>query len=227
VVLDDPRCETALDRGRRAAVASTVNPTLATSPGQGASAHVRTGRRRRRVLGFGILALVLVCGAVSAAAVAFRYAHARSLVDAGYYGWVEPDNLSSRSVELGRYDGMVTTWRPGARQAFMVGVRNDSPVTQTILGLAGERFMHEAIDVATPGTFGGVNVRYERSLPVAITPHETRVVRFSFTSPRCHPGDALSWDELRVRVRVGWFTRTETIRLANEMFEIKGSAKSC
>ncbi len=188
-------------------------------------------RRRRLVLVVGSIA-VLVAGIVTTLAVTFHYRDAPSLTNSGgSYGWGPPDNLQSRFVYLGRYTGLVAPARPGYSQSFYVEVRNDSSVTQTILGLHDDGAglpQREHLDVSTTDDYrvSQDQLTY-RSGPISLPPHTQRSVRVTVDTPRCPGPRQQSWDRLRVRVRVGAFTRTETIMLSNTIFELTPSSSAC
>jgi hypothetical protein len=56
------------------------------------------------------------------------------------------------------------------------------------------------------------NVRF--TLPGVIPPHQIRLVRVLWTSDVClGKGGSSGIDQLYLRVRVGWFTRTEIVQL--------------
>lgn len=115
--------------------------------------------------------------------------------------------------------------RSGQRQGFLVSVTNPGPWTQTILGPGG--------GFVTPGDLHGGNVAVSLAdpfrppvvypprawaLPVAIPPHQSRMVRVEWVSTACI-GDhgELGIDTLRLRVRIGWITRTEAIPLGMDV----------
>ena len=188
----------------------------------------RLRRHRRRLVVIAVTSLVLLAGSITAVVVVLSYAHAASLSNqGGVYGWEPPDNLTSHDVQLGPYQGIVTQWRPGQRQAFIFNITNTSGVTQTILGLADQSYLKERLQISAPDQNDMTHVQYEPALPVSIPPNDTRVVRFSMVPYGCHPGDHTYWQDIALRVRVGWFTRTETVNLSNVIFELQGSAKYC
>jgi hypothetical protein len=119
-----------------------------------------------------------------------------------------------------------TPIRAGQRQGYVVSVYNPTSVTQTIVGDASgphgwnnpgsatEQLAVSSSYVDIANGFTGQNVAAGLSftLPVAIPPLQTRLVRVLWTSRLClGPGEANGIDTLALRVRVGWFTRTEVI----------------
>jgi HAAS len=116
--------------------------------------------------------------------------------------------------------------RSGQRQGFAISIYNPTGVTQTILGPAyGDNVPWDSpasetvqIGVSVPNreidTAGGVIRNVGFTLPGAIPPHQRREVRVLWISDPCIVmGDTSVIDTLSLRVRVGWFTRTEIIPL--------------
>jgi hypothetical protein len=108
-------------------------------------------------------------------------------------------------------------------------LENDSDQTQTVLGQAYGNGLPRAfvgasppegiIGVSTPNreidegglVFTGVKF----VLPGVIPPHQLRAMRVLWFSNTCLQGDSESGnDEVALRVRVGWITRTEIISLS-------------
>jgi hypothetical protein len=116
--------------------------------------------------------------------------------------------------------------RSGQRQGYVISVFNETNVTQTIVGDAsGETGWNSPgsgteqltvsrsyVDVAN-GVVGGSAARGIRfGLPVSIPPFQARLVRVLWTSDLClQRGESNGIDVLYLRVRVGWFTKTEAI----------------
>jgi hypothetical protein len=117
--------------------------------------------------------------------------------------------------------------RPGQRQGYVVSIYNPTKLTQTITGDAsGPRRgwdnpggPREQIAVSRSYTdiangFAGQNAARHITfgLPVSIPPFQTRLVRVLWTSDVClTKGESDGIDQLYLRVRVGWFTRTEVV----------------
>jgi hypothetical protein len=195
-------------------------------------ASERQVHRRRWLVVVGPSIVVLLAGIMTAIVVTFRYMHAPSLSNrGGAYEWGPPDNLHTRSVQLGPYQGLVAPARPGRSQSFYVEIRNDSSVTQTVLGIVDfgtgpAQREHLAVSTTDDYRVASDQLTY-RTGTSAVPPHAQRFVRYTIDIPRC-PGPALQyWDSLRVRVRVGAFTRTETIGLGNTIFELTPARSSC
>lgn len=232
-VLERPACTGAIRRDivrsdGRASMSETTNLAARESGPAIEWAAARRARRRRLLAIIGVACVVVLAGVITTVSIALHYAHGRPLAnDGGGYGWAEPDNLTTRDVDLGPYRGLVARLRPGQEQSFCVELSNDSGVTQTILGLADDLPRARLLVSPPDGPYPYCSSENpNQALPVSLAPHATRVVRLTVTSPGCAPGTdvELYWDSLRLRVRVGWFTRTETVSLSNAIFELK---KSC
>jgi hypothetical protein len=119
------------------------------------------------------------------------------------------------------------TWttpiRSGQRQGYIVSIYNPTSVTQTVVGDASGPHLqfdnpgsgHEQIGVSRSnvdignGAFAS-NISF--TLPGAIPPGQTRIVRVLWTSGLClRKGETYGIDQLNLRVRVGLLTRTEII----------------
>jgi hypothetical protein len=194
-------------------------------------AVARSGWRRRWVIA--TISGVLVT-AMTVAAIVFicRYAYARPLSnDGGSYGWESPDDVGTRFDRVGESNGLTVLARPGASQSFYFEIRNDSPVTQEILGLANapaNAAWQEHLSIATKSDYrlAETDLQY-RSGPIALPPHADRFIRLTVDTPRC-PGSATQfWDSVRLRVRVGAFTSTQTMKLGTTIFQIRPSTGDC
>jgi hypothetical protein len=192
-----------------------------------APARLRTPRLRSKWLWIAMASVLVLAGAITAASLTLRYAHAPNLsTGSGGYGWYAPDNLATHSVDVGPYHAFVTVQRPGKRQAFFFTIHNESSVTQTILGASGgSGYLRPRIDLGNPGSTSPIGARYQ-AVPVSVAPHQYLLVRFSFLSPPCQAIDRFWWENVGLRVRAGWFTRTEKVSL-NMIFEIRKSARYC
>jgi hypothetical protein len=118
--------------------------------------------------------------------------------------------------------------RSGHWQGFVLDLFNDSDQTQTVLGPAYGNGLPSAfvgagppqgiIGVSTPnrevdeGSNVYSGVRFV--LPGVIPPHQLRAMRVLWFSNTClEAGGEQGSDEIALRVRVGWITRTEVIWL--------------
>jgi hypothetical protein len=118
-------------------------------------------------------------------------------------------------------------------QGFVIGIRNDSDWTQTILGgdpnwavgdypaqfaVAGGRYVEQT---------GQWNDQTRWDLPASIPPHSYRLLRVLWVSYMCvRPGDENTITDLLLRVRVGQITRTEDVQLHTLAFALSGTKAS-
>jgi hypothetical protein len=188
------------------------------------------GRRQKRWIALGVIVVVAIGVVTTTVAVSWHYLHASVLVADGG-GWLSPDNQHSRFVTAGPYTASVIAPRPGHAQTFAVEVRNPSSVTQTVLGLAddtSQTLEPERLTVSTSSTaVGDAMLAHYTSRPVAIPPKGVRTVRLIHSTAGSWRCRSESWTELRLRVRVGAFTRTETVSFGSLILELRGSATSC
>jgi hypothetical protein len=143
----------------------------------------------------------------------------------GASGWYFPQDYKHQV--LSEADGAQQTTVPirsGQTQGILINVFNPSGWTQTVLGLApnsvGASGPHAQVALAGAGAFdiaiyGGLTRGpFDWSLPEAIPPHQYRLLRLVWISTDCmSAGSAAGINSVALRVRVGWFTRTETVPL--------------
>jgi hypothetical protein len=216
-------------------------PIAATIPGVidlSAEGPPRAGRRRlrRRLwLVVGVIG-VLSCGSIAAVAVSMHYAHARPLEMGGTGGWAAPDNLRSRLTQVDGRSELFAPVRRGQDQSFVVEVHNASGVTQTILGLPYRADGIITADVehvaVSRGEIYGTGLTVDQleyaSPPVSLPPGGSGFVRFTIRVGGCWPaGKSEFWTGLPLRVRVGAFTRTETVDLTGSTFVLTSTAPTC
>jgi hypothetical protein len=152
-------------------------------------------------------------------------------------GWWYPQDYNHEVFTTA--DGATQTTVPlrsGQCQGYFVGIDNPTGVTQTILGPAygpgvpwnspGAAFgvVQIGVSVFNRGINGGGAIRSVRfTLPGVIPPGQIRLVRVLWTTNICSSGGTTSIDTLALRVRVGWFTRTEIIPLG-QAWALTGSS---
>ena len=109
---------------------------------------------------------------------------------------------------------------------------NPSRWTQTILG-PGVGFFRPNGPYAQLSVGDSLNIRggggvfrpVSYVLPGTIPPHQIRAVRVMWTSTTClEKGSDQGINRLSLRVRVGWITRTEVIRL-NQVWALSGPSQ--
>jgi hypothetical protein len=116
--------------------------------------------------------------------------------------------------------------RSGQWQGFVIDLYNGSNQTQTVLGpagngpsaFAGASGNEGIIGVSTPNREvdegADVYTGVKFVLPGVIPPHQLRAMRVLWLSTAClMRGSEEGSDEVALRVRVGWITRTEVVSL--------------
>lgn len=185
--------------------------------------------RSARVRGFIWLAVGLAVILVVAGA---RYADKyRSAPPLEYWNnagdWWYPQDANHEAIA--RADNATQNTAPirsGQRQGYVIAVWNPANVTETVVGDAsGETGWNNPgsateqltvsrsyVDVANGvvGESAAQNIGF--GMPVSIPPLQMRLVRVLWTSDLClQRGESNGIDVLYLRVRVGWFTKTEAI----------------
>jgi hypothetical protein len=158
------------------------------------------------------------------------------LPGSGGFGWWYPqdDAHSATSMADGAQQWTVPI-RYGQRQGLFVTIYNPSSWTQTVLGYAP----------SSPVSPGSVNAQLSISkqdyshgwegdpltdqygLPVSIPPGQVRFLRIIWTSNICEINAEGGIDEVKLRVRVGWVTRTENVSLLYGFFLSGEGQKTC
>jgi hypothetical protein len=141
--------------------------------------------------------------------------------------WWYPQDANHESIA--RADNATQNTAPirsGQRQGYVIAIFNDTNVTQTVVGDAsgqsgwnspgaakeqlGVSSSYTDVANGVVGESAAPNIRF--SLPVSIPPLQARLVRVLWTSDLClQKGEANGINVLYLRVRVGWFTKTEAI----------------
>jgi len=196
------------------------------SPGDLAAEAIAVAGRRPWPARLGWRVWALIAAAVILIAAVISYVvviqSTAPLVAQGTSAWWYPQDYTRAVITSA--DGATQTTvpiRPGQRQGFVIELFNYTGLTQTVLGTtadytAPDNGSNTRIGVSTVDSYhGNTEVRTLRyTLPVSIPPNQSRAVRVLWTSNGCLPKEAESGtDELDIRVRVGWITRTETIQL--------------
>ena len=170
--------------------------------------------------------LVLVgAGAITFVTVRQRYADAEALSCVCAIGWGTPDSMEMHRTHAGFYYAMNVVADPTRKQVFYAAIVNTSPVTQTILGEANPPYSTPRLAVSgqhDPGRAGWFEKLAYSTRPVDVAPNRSVVLRYSV--PNCvDPGVMEQWEGLDLKVRVGWFTRTERIDFGDTIFVVHGS----
>jgi hypothetical protein len=203
---------------------------LAARATRGARLRHRLARVRRRT--WSVVGVIVVLAAIATGYLSYFLALG-PLEVAGASGWWYPQDYN-RAVTTTANGATQTTvsLRSGQRQGYFVSIDNTTGVTQTILGPAygpnvpldspGSATVQIGVSVPNPNIEDGGTSRSVRfTAPSVIPPGQIRIVRVLWTSNICSDGGTTSIDTLALRVRVGWFTRTEIIPL-NQAWAVTG-----
>ena len=177
----------------------------------------RVGRRTWIRLGAAIVAAGIVAGYL------LFYLTAGSLqVGPQALWWYPQDSARAVTTTADGATQVTVPIRSGQRQGFAVGIYNPTDVTQTIMGVPGPgqgpaaQTAQVAVNVPNWNIDnGGTSRAIKFTLPGVIPPHQLRLLRVLWISDICLPerGATSVMDQISLRVRVGWFTRTEQIPL--------------
>ena len=189
---------------------------------------------RRLWIVVGVIAVV-VAAAVMVTSVSLRYLHAAALTTNGG-GWIPPDNRHLLQVQAGAYSASIARPRPGHTQTFEIELSNFSPVSQTVLGLTDGKELGNARDNAEPvhltvsanSEWPQTGPLHFTTAPVTLAPKSTHVARFTIDTGHVWKGCRSEyWDSLSLQVRVGIFTRTETVDFGNLIMELRSGGARC
>lgn len=189
-------------------------------------ARLARARPRTRIAA-GLTVILVVAGIVAGAQKADSYLSAGPLQFTGNADWWYSQDVRHQVIaHAGDTTQNTTNIRSGQRQGYVIQIRNPTAVTQTILGDASgpdtgyDSFgwpVQIAVSRSNADIANGV-AGHEAAgsvgfaLPATIPPFQTRLVRVLWTSDIClSKGEATSISQLVLRVRAGWFTRTEII----------------
>jgi len=140
--------------------------------------------------------------------------------------WYPQDYTHEHDSEADGATQSTVPVRPGQRQGIVITIYNPTDVTQTVLGPGDNAdngfwdslgFQPGQVRVSVPNLNvdgGGMTRNIRFIIPGVIPPHQYRELRVIWVSNACssHGGGA-SFDALALRVRVGWFTKIETVPL--------------
>lgn len=187
----------------------------------------RSRLQRIRLRTWVLLAMVLalvIAGTTVSLVLTFRYAHAADL-DTSVSGWVfGGDDVKFVDSQAGDQTQSTIPELASRRQGLLIWVTNQTGVTQTVLSLADGFDLWESVphtvrlEISTEDPYRSnktdMNLPYTTA-PRAIKPGETRVLRITSITACVNStaGGEVQFDTIPLRVRVGWFTRTEDISL--------------
>lgn len=177
-----------------------------------------------------IVAGIIVILAVTAARWADYYLSVGPLQHSNGGDWWYPQDASHENIVSTEVSTQNTApIRSGQSQGYVVSIFNPTKVTQTIVGDAngpwgwnspgsgteqltvseGTR-SYQDIANGVVGKSAASGLTF--TLPMSIPPFQMRIVRVLWTSDLClGKGESNGINTLSLRVRVGWFTRTERI----------------
>jgi hypothetical protein len=211
-----------------------------TVPGTDApvTAGILIGRRLERIRKrTWLIAAVAVTLVVIAAFRTAAYLTADPLESGAFTGWWYQQDYR-HNVEESANDAIQSTTpiRSGQRQGYFVEVYNGTDVTQTIigddtsLGVNNPGGSDEQIAVSQQAVHADYHslVGFRFASTGVIPPFQSRLVRVLWTSRFClQKGESQGTTRLVLRVRVGWFTRTEIIPLDHGFYLIGPSHGRC
>jgi hypothetical protein len=176
---------------------------------------------------------VIIVAAVSGYIIAVDTAAPIQVANASSW-WFPRDSARAVDTQADGAEQTAIPIRSGQEQGFAITVHNPSDWTQTVLGPAGygnsPGSLTAQIGVATADPYhgGGVFLPLHYKLPESIPPHQTRALRVLWTSTFClGKGGSQGINQVTLRVRVGTFTRTETIQLPEGFFVSGPSQGRC
>ncbi len=222
--------------GSAAQVAAEAGVPPRPAPAPADSLRWLAGAIRRRTWKFWAVLAVLVAGVTVFANVLDALETAPILSADGQAGWwYAQDARHQVDTEAGNTQQTTVPERWHQRQGFYVQVNNNSGYTQTILGYAPDTLESPGNNWSaqlglSTGTdihgYPGSPTAQRYSLPVSIPPGQSRYLRVIWISTVCNmTGGQSEFDNILLRVRVGWITRTEDVSL-DEYWALVGTAQS-
>src|ERR1700722_3916354 len=205
----------------------------AAGPGpRSAGARLRSRLRRLRWWTWTSIAAVVVAFAAGLTYVIAAQT-AAPLSQGGISAWWYPQDSNHGTITT-TINGtqMSVPERFHQQQGFVIGINNESDWTQTIEGIDPNSEvpmlpMTVSVGVGSQAIEESYDAQTRWILPESIPPHSDSVIRVLWTSNVCNePGGYVGFNQVSLRVRVGLFTRTETISFANMAFEIGGTKAS-
>ena len=184
---------------------------------------LRLGWRRWTAIGAAVLIIAAGAGYLNAMATIapIQFANVTAW-------WYKPDYTREIDTQADERQQTTVPIRSGQRQAFAITIINPSGWPETVLGAAsgqpspGSRSVQVGVSPLNVDNGGFPTRRLRFYRPFTIAPHQTRILRVMWTSTICLRQDQTNGiGQLALRVRVGWFTRTEVIQLP-EGFYLSG-----
>jgi hypothetical protein len=208
--------------------------------GGGHRSRLRQVKARTWVVVLIVVALA-VAGLVTAAVQILPRYRAGSLVCVCGMGWSDPADASKQVLTRanGREQSTVPM-RAGGGQGIDIEIVNPTRFTQTVLGLPTEAdgFIlgplgpraHYRLQMTSSNspTTGMTSVGLSDHFPIAIPAGATATIRLEWGELTCYSkGGGVLINDIPLRVRVGWFARTETINLGVTFALIAATTTPC
>lgn len=179
-------------------------------------------RRVRRRFWIALVAIFVLVG--SAGGFAISVAETPPLVSFSGGPWYSWAMKHAKDEQLADISAVVIPMKTGAMQGFWLGLENPTNWTQTVLGAAigpmaqWPHGLHLGFASSANIDKGGspsLHQRWRYGVSYTIPPHGTRDFLIGWRMYACQysPGTSYIMSEVPLRVRVGWFTRIETVQL--------------
>lgn len=156
--------------------------------------------------------------------------------DGGYGWWYPQDGAHAVETSAAGAEQSIVPVRWHQQQGYYVEIYNVSGYTQTVLGYATQfpwpdpSSARVAVSTGTSpsGSPPEAAPQDHYALPVSVPPGQGRFLRVTWTSQHfcVQKGGTFGATAVVLRVRVGWITRTEIIRLPAE-FALTGKSDYC
>lgn len=182
----------------------------------------RVGRKFWLALAAGLVLLGTAAGfAISVA----ETAPLSSFSDAPWYSWAMKH---ARSRQLLGYSAVITPMKNRKWVGIYLSLDNDTDWAQTVVRVAlpsyivfwpkGPRLAFASSPNVDNGGSPLRGQRWHHGAPYTIPPHSIRGLLIGWQMDACEfsPGSYFGMNSIPLRVRVGWFTRTENVQLSRE-----------
>jgi len=209
----------ALAAEAKAGIGPTI-PALLAAAAHRTWARITGARWRTKILA-GLTVLVVATGATYLVDIL-----SAPLIEFGGSGvfWYPQDANHEVSARADGAQQVTVPVRSGHWQGLLFDIYNPSNFTETVIGPVPYDFPDQAfgsfdMGVSLPDreidNYGGTIRDVGFTLPESIPPHQFRLLRLTWISAMCLEGKGSGFliDRLRLRVRIGWFTRTDVIAL--------------
>lgn len=179
--------------------------------------------RRVRPRAWILLTAVLVLIG-SAGGFAISVAETQPLITFAGGPWYRWEMKHAQNKQLADVSAVVMPMKNGAMQGFWLNLENPTDWAQTVLGVAlgpmaqwphGLQLGFASSPNIDEGGGPSIDQRWHRGGSYTIPPHATRDFLLGWRMDACQfsPGSSYLMSQVPLRVRVGWFTRVETVQL--------------